>query len=118
MSGETAAIIDPYPDNSSYAEANAHLPLEASSFPPISAIILMPLRRPGCSSAALRYPAPLTVRILRRVVAFAGIRLTPFSTGLGGQSIGLQQIPVARWRSRIEREQRKPFASQMDAGTE
>src|ERR1700689_2562617 len=29
------------------------------------------LRRQGCASAALRYPAPLTVRPLRPVVAFA-----------------------------------------------
>jgi hypothetical protein len=28
MSGETAAISDPYPDNSSYADANAHLSFE------------------------------------------------------------------------------------------
>ena len=32
--------------------------------------------RSGCSAAALRYPAPLTVRPLRPVVAFAGMRLT------------------------------------------
>jgi hypothetical protein len=41
------------------------------------------VRRPGRSSAALRYPASLTVRPLLPVVAFADMRLTLPSPGIG-----------------------------------